>query len=222
MVSKISNEKQIVLGYAPYKVEKGFINKIIRLDTAMIAMNYFSFALSRMPYMGVGRNLTYTKSLFNSVNGFKSHYAIISGDDDLFIQEAAKNKNYTIQLDERTFCESKAKKDWSSWTLQKNRHYTTSEKYQVIKKLLLGIYPLSLVLAWSFFVILLFSFEYRLLSSAIFIFVLGIKWWIQGKCLFKLKAKGFVSLFPFLDLMYAFLIPWIYYTSDKSAQSKWK
>ncbi len=222
MVSKISEEKQLVLGYAPYKLAKGFLNKIIRLDTAMIAMNYFSFALARIPYMGVGRNLTYTKSLFNSVKGFKSHYSVISGDDDLFIQEAAKNKNYAIQLDERSFCESKAKSDWSSWILQKNRHYTTSEKYQVIKKLLLGIYPLTLVLAWTFFVILLCSFEYRLLSSAVFIFVLGIKWWIQGKCLFKLKAKSFVALFPFLDLMYAFLIPWIYYTSDKSAQSKWK
>ena len=29
------------------KEEKGFLNKIIRFDTAMIAMNYFSFALAK-------------------------------------------------------------------------------------------------------------------------------------------------------------------------------
>ena len=73
MVSKFSDKKELVLGYAPYKMEKGFLNRLIRLDTVMIAMNYFSYALARVPYMGVGRNMAYTKQLFNSVNGVKSH-----------------------------------------------------------------------------------------------------------------------------------------------------
>jgi cellulose synthase/poly-beta-1,6-N-acetylglucosamine synthase-like glycosyltransferase len=222
MVSKLDDKKQLVLGFAPYKVEKGFLNKIIRLDTAMIAMNYFSYALAKLPYMGVGRNMAYTKKLFNSVNGFKSHYAVISGDDDLFVQETAKKRNYCIQINPETFCESPAKKTWSDWVLQKTRHYTTSSKYQVIKKLLLGIYPLSLLLAWISFVFLLVDAEYCMFSSAIFGFIVILKWWIQGKCLFKLKAKSFVALFPVLDLFYAILIPWIYYTSDKSRVSKWK
>lgn len=220
MVSKISDKKEIVLGYAPYKEEKSFINKIIRLDTAMIAMNYFSFALAKLPYMGVGRNLTYTKKLFNSVNGFKSHYSVISGDDDLFVQETAKKKNYTIQINPNAFCVSKGKDSWKSWTTQKTRHYTTTGKYQVMKKLLLGIYPLTLILAWISFVILLVNPEYRLFSSAVFGFVVLLKWWIQGRCLFKLKAKGFIALLPILDLFYAFLIPWVYYTSEKT--TKWK
>lgn len=222
MVSKFSDNKELVLGYAPYKVSKGFLNKIIRLDTAMIAMNYFSFALAKLPYMGVGRNIAYTKKLFNSVNGFKSHYAIISGDDDLFVQDTAKKKNYCIQIDDQAHCVSKAKDTWSTWATQKSRHYSTSPKYQVIKKLLLGIYPLTLLLAWISFVTLLFNSEYRILSSAIFGFVVIIKWWIQGLCLAKLKAKSFIALFPFLDLFYAILIPWMYYTSEKSTQTKWK
>jgi poly-beta-1,6-N-acetyl-D-glucosamine synthase len=222
MVSKINEQKQLVLGFAPYKLEKGILNKIIRFDTSMIAMNYFAFALAKMPYMGVGRNMAYTKKLFNSVNGFKSHYSVISGDDDLFVQETAKKRNYCIQVNPDTFCESPAKKTWSDWVLQKTRHYTTSSKYQVIKKLLLGIYPMSLILAWISFVFLVIDFEYSLFSSALFAFIIILKWWIQGKCLFKLKAKGFVALFPILDLFYAFLIPWIFYTSDKSRVSKWK
>lgn len=222
MVEKISDKKQLVLGYAPYKVEKGFLNRLIRLDTSMIAINYLSFALARIPYMGVGRNMAYTKSLFNSVHGFKSHYAIISGDDDLFVQDVAKKKNYTIQIDERTHCISKGKETWQSWMTQKTRHYTTTPRYQVIKKLLLGIYPLTLFLAWVSFVILMFDGEYRLLSGGIFAFAMLLKWIIQGKCLLKIKAKSFVALFPFIDLFYAVLIPWIYYTSEKSAMTKWK
>ena len=222
MVSKFSDKKELVLGYAPYKMEKGFLNRLIRLDTVMIAMNYFSYALARVPYMGVGRNMAYTKQLFNSVNGFKSHYAIISGDDDLFVQQTARKRNYTIQIDEQAHCVSKAKDSWSGWMIQKTRHYTTSPKYQFIKKLLLGTYPLTLLLAWISFVILLFNAEYRLLSAAAFAFVILLKWWIQGKCMAKLKATGFIALFPVLDLFYAILIPWIYYTSEKSSQTKWK
>lgn len=222
MASCFSEKKQLVLGYAPYKVEKGFLNKLIRLDTIMIAMNYFSYALARLPYMGVGRNIAYTKSLFNSVQGFKSHYAIISGDDDLFVQQAARKGNYTIQINEGAYCISKGKDNWSSWMIQKTRHYTTVPKYQVIKKLLLGIYPLSLLLAWISFVILLFDAEYRWLSLGIFAAVMIVKWWIQGKCLIKLKARGFVALFPLLDLVYALLIPWIYYTAERSTHTRWK
>ena len=90
MSSNFTSKHEIVLGYGPYKKKKGFLNKIIRFDTAWIALNYFSFAKAKLPYMGIGRNMAYTKNVFNTVSGFKSHYALSSGDDDLFIQEAAK------------------------------------------------------------------------------------------------------------------------------------
>jgi poly-beta-1,6-N-acetyl-D-glucosamine synthase len=198
------------------------LNKIIRFDTAMIGMNYFSFALSKIPYMGVGRNLAYTKSLFNSVNGFKSHYSVISGDDDLFIQETAKKRNYNIQINPSSFCVSKGKDSFSKWVVQKSRHYTTSDQYQVIKKLLLGIYPMSLLLAWISFVILLLNNEYRILSLIVFGSLIILKWWIQGVCLAKLKVKSFIWFFPILDLFYAILIPSLYYMSDKNNKTKWK
>lgn len=222
MAGKFSDKKQIVIGYGPYKAEKGLINKIIRLDTAFIGMNYFSFALAKMPYMAVGRNMAYTKESFNSVHGFKSHYAVNSGDDDLFIQEAAKKKNYTIQLDPKTFCHSKAKTTWRSWAQQKSRHYSTAGHYKVIKKAMLGIYPLTLLLLWISFVILMFNPEYRWITLACFVFVASVKWWIQGKCFAKLQSKGFIALLPFLDLFYAVLIPGMYYTAEKSTTSKWK
>ena len=222
MVSKFSDQKQIVIGYGPYNTEKGTINKIIRLDTVFIAMNYFSFALAKMPYMAVGRNLAYTKESFNAVHGFKSHYAVTSGDDDLFIQEAAKKKNYSIQLDPQTYCYSKAKTTWREWAQQKSRHYSTSSHYNVIKKTMLGIYPLTLLMLWISIVILLFDPEYRWITLACFGFVTVIKWWIQGKCFARLQSRGFIALLPFLDLFYAILIPGMYYTAEKSTTSKWK
>ena len=136
MTAQFSDKKEIILGYAPYSKTKGFLNAIIRFDTAWIALNYFSFAKSRLPYMGVGRNLAYTRQAFNKVSGFKSHYSLSSGDDDLFIQDAAKKKNYSITIDPETYCYSKAPKSWNEWFNQKSRHYTTTPKYRVIKKLI--------------------------------------------------------------------------------------
>lgn len=222
MVENFSETKSIVMGYGPYQCEKGILNKLIRLDTAFIAMNYFSFALAKLPYMAVGRNLAYTKTAFNAVHGYKSHYSISSGDDDLFIQEAAKKRNYTIEVNPATFCTSKAKKTWEEWVKQKTRHYSTSGNYQVFKKALLGIYPMTVLLMWIFAVTLLFNPEFRWITLSIFGGITVIKWWIQARCLIKLHEKGFIPYLPFLDLFYAVLIPTLYYTSEKATHSKWK
>ncbi|MEY3085604.1 MAG: hypothetical protein RL037_1784, partial [Bacteroidota bacterium] len=190
MAAHFSSSVDIVIGYGPYAKSKGFLNRLIRFDTAWIGVSYFSMAMAKLPYMGVGRNLAYTKSVFNSVNGFKSHYGLPSGDDDLFIQEAAKKSNYTVNLDAASYCYSAAAPTWNRWIRQKSRHYSTSGRYKLIKKCLLGIYPLSLILMWASFVTLMFSGEYRLLAGSIFFLILVLKWWIQGRCLSKLKEKS--------------------------------
>lgn len=221
MSSHFISGKEIVLGYGPYNKKKGFVNRLIRFDTAWIAMNYFSMALSRLPYMGVGRNLAYSKELFNEVHGFKSHYSLPSGDDDLFIQEAAKKNNYSINIDSSSFCYSDAAETWSSWARQKSRHYSTANRYNVIKKTLLGIYPFSLLILLISFVTLMLNIEFRWISLAVFSFVLVIKWWIQGRCLVKLGEKRFVLFLPFWDILYTLLIPVLFLTAEKKRPNKW-
>ena len=43
--------------------------------------------------MGVGRNLSYKKELFFRVKGFTNHMNLMTGDDDLFIKDAANKDN---------------------------------------------------------------------------------------------------------------------------------
>ena len=76
MISNYTTGKEIVLGYGPYETKKGWLNKFIRFDTAVIAMNYLSFAKSGRPYMAVGRNLSYSKKRWLEVDGFKKHYHV--------------------------------------------------------------------------------------------------------------------------------------------------
>ncbi|MEJ6775763.1 MAG: glycosyltransferase [Crocinitomicaceae bacterium] len=221
MASHFSDKHQIVLGYGPYIKTKGLLNKVIRFDTAWIAMNYLSMAKAKIPYMGIGRNMAYTKNVFKNVSGFKSHYSISSGDDDLFIQEAAKKRNYTINIDPESFSYSKTCSTWTQWIKQKSRHYTTSERYKVIKKLMLGIYPFSLLIMMISFVTLLFDSNFTWMTLAIFTFVLLVKWIILGRSFSKLRESKFIALLPLLDITYAILTPIMYYAIDKTDKNKW-
>ncbi len=103
MASHYTSKTEIVLGYGPYNKSGGFLNMLIRYDTFMIALQYFSFALMGLPYMGVGRNLSYRKSTFYKNKGFTSHYNIPSGDDDLFIMQIANKKNTKIEVSQNSF-----------------------------------------------------------------------------------------------------------------------
>ena len=213
-------EKEIILGYGPYIKNSGLLNSIIRFDTAWIGMNYFSFALNGFAYMGVGRNLAYTKCAYQAVDGYKSHHMLASGDDDLFIQEASKKSSLGIEIDADTHCFSPSKNTWSGWIHQKSRHFTTTPKYSFIKKLLLATYPITLVAAWFSFVSLM------ILSNSVFIcFIMilfyTIKWWIQGKCLIKLNERKFALFFPFWDLFYSFLSPVLYMMGKTKRNKNW-
>jgi len=221
MSSNFGAEKEIVLGYAPYEKKKGFLNAIVRFDAAWIGVQYLSMSLAGNPYMGVGRNLAYTKSLFERIRGFKSHYSLPSGDDDLFIQQAAQNKNHAICIHTDAYCLSPAPIDWSSYIRQKSRHYSASEHYKVIKKALLGIYPFTLLLLLISFVLLCTNTEFHWVSSGVFFSVIMLKWWIIGRCLSKLNERRFAFTFLLWDIFFVVFTPLLYFTSERKDNKRW-
>jgi hypothetical protein len=61
----IYDAKNDSIGYGGYeKIANSFLNKLIRFETLLTAMQYFSWAKVGHPYMGVGRNLTYKERVF--------------------------------------------------------------------------------------------------------------------------------------------------------------
>lgn len=220
MVDQSSESKPIVLGYGPYQKENGFLNKIIRFDTTQIAINYFSYAKNGLAYMGIGRNMGYTKAIFENNSGFKSHYDLQSGDDDLFIQEVAKKKNYSINFEPDCTVYSDPKKSWTTWIQQKHRHFTTAPKYRVIHKALLGTYSFSLFLVYVSFALLLIETRFWIVGCILFGVRIFLSWLINGVLFAKLKQKDLIILIPFLELFLFILMPFIYYT--KQTNNKWK
>lgn len=150
------NGKEIVLGYGAYERYPGLLNKVIRFETFFSALQYLSFALSGIPYMGVGRNLAYKKELFFRHKGFLTHRHLPSGDDDLFINAAANRKNTSVVIHKDAITYSAPKRTWSAWYRQKTRHLSTGRYYKFKHKLLLGLFSLSQFLFYPFFILALF------------------------------------------------------------------
>ncbi len=207
MVSRFSDKVQLVLGYGPFFSEPGVLNKLIRFDAAMIGVQYLSFALAGVPYMGVGRNLAYRKKLFYKVKGFASHYHISSGDDDLFVNEAATGSNTAIVIEKETFTYTPAKLTFGKWWQQKQRHLQTGKRYKSKHKFLLGLYVLA---QWMFFgafiALLVLQFQWMVVTG-IFGLRLLTQMLIFNSCFRRLEEKGLLVLTPIFELYFLFFYP---------------
>ena len=221
VMSKLNTKQQLVIGYSPFTKTKGFFNKLVRYDNAWMGASAFSYALAGSAFKANGRNLSYSKELFQKVNGFKSHYAISPGDDDLLLQDALRFSKVNISEDPSSFVRSAAPATWSDWLRQKAKYHISSARYSFIKKVLLGIYPLSLILMWISFVALCMNLNYLPLGASIFMGVIAIKWWLQGTCLNRLGEKKLMLFFPIWDLFYSILMPIVYYISERQKYYRW-
>ncbi len=199
MQNAYDEQTEIVLGYGPFHKKKGVLNKLVRWETFHTALQYLSYALAGIPYMGVGRNLSYKKIVFFRHKGFSAHNHLPGGDDDLFINAAASRTNTKINIDPESFTLSNPANSWQQWLQQKRRHYTTSKYYRPLHKFLLALYAIvnfifyPLVLAS----ILFYDWKLGLLVLAIKLLVQGI---VYGRAMKKLGEKDLLPYLLFFDL----------------------
>lgn len=148
MVNSMTPETAAVLGYSPYVEQPGLLNDVIRLETAYTASLYFSFALLKHPYMGVGRNLLYRKQ--SLIQHFKpeNYPGIPSGDDDLTINSMPADQEIAIQYESDAWMYSIPKSNWKAWLDQKKRHLSTARYYKRGDQTRLMFYYSSLVGSW--------------------------------------------------------------------------
>jgi glycosyltransferase involved in cell wall biosynthesis len=201
IASKINNEKTIFLGYGAYrKINWSWLNKLIRFETLLTAIQYFSYAKIGIPYMGVGRNIAYKKSVFNDAKGFIAHQHIKSGDDDLFINQVANAKNTTYSLSNDSFTVSEPHTNFLGWFHQKRRHITTSNHYKPIHQFLLVLFYLSQILFWFLSIFLLINAYLINFVLLLFFIRIGLQYITYGISSYKLKETDLIIFIPFLEL----------------------
>lgn len=203
MASKLSGNTEIVLGYSPYERRKGLLNKIIRYETVFTALHYIGYAMVKKAYMGVGRNLAYTRNVYDRNNGFASHSHVPAGDDDLFVQQASNAQNTAVCLSPESFCYSIPKKTFKEWRQQKRRHMWVGKFYTGKVKQSLAWFPISQI----FFLASIVTWFFL---GAWFVYPLGIlilkwipEWIIFGSRSKKLGSGDLSGLYPIFNLFYS-------------------
>lgn len=222
MSSNFQKNKSIVLGYGGYLKKKSFLYLLIRFETLLTAIQYFSYSKWGIPYMGVGRNLAYTSEEFYVQNGFATHLHLRSGDDDLFVNQAATSENTQICFDLNSITRSIPEPDYKSWYNQKKRHTSTASNYKTKHKLLLGTFYVSQISFWLLLIILLaFQIYWPLVIS-----VLGVRLLIQyiifWKSAQKLDERDIVWMFPILEVFLIFSQLSIFISNLFSKPTNWK
>lgn len=205
MVSGFTPGKELVIGYGRYQKDKGFLNTIIRYETFWNAIQYMGHAMVAKPFMAVGRNMAYTKTLFEKGSRFRNTLTIASGDDDLFVMEAGTRSNTSVRFEPQAQTISMAAPTIYHWLVQKSRHLSTASKIPFATKLLLGMEIISRQL---FYLLTLYSLIFNIFApivAGLLISRLLLVHIIIYKAAQRFDEKGM----PFAVLLMDFLIPWL-------------
>ncbi len=203
MIGAFDDNTEIVLGYGGYGKKKGLTNYLIRMDTFQIGLQYLSLAIAGMPYMGVGRNLAYKKSLFLKQKGFAPYCHIPSGDDDLFVNKAATRFNTRIASGPDSVTISEPKESLKEWVRQKRRHVSTARYYKFSTLFILGTISISHYLFWLTFIPLMFTAWWQI-GIALAAIRLMMQLLIFNKAMQKLGESDLLLYSPVIEWLLLF------------------
>ncbi len=196
----------LVIGYSPYLKKPGLLNAFIQHETQLTGVLYLGAALSKKPYMAVGRNLAYKRTLIYEEIKSLSHQQVTGGDDDLLINQLPPSAKVNIVLSKESTIYSTPKRNLKSFLRQKIRHLSVSKHYKAGNKIYLTVFYVTFIL---FYIVMPFLFknliELGLVFGGYFIKIL-----IQLNC-FKLlyKHSGHKQDYfwaPLTDMMYVFYL----------------
>jgi glycosyltransferase involved in cell wall biosynthesis len=204
VVRNFSDTTHFVIGFSPYQQRAGFLNAFIRYETLVSGLQYISFALLGMPYMGVGRNLAYRRSKFLEWNGFNNFLKVTGGDDDLFVNQHAKKDNLAVNLGEESIVTSFPKTTWKTFFDQKVRHLSVGKYYRFGHRILLGLFSATWLLTWFIGIPLAFTTDLYFVMIGLLIARLILATLTIKKASETLGQKVELWTIPLLDFIYAF------------------
>lgn len=221
MAAGFRDGRKIVIGHSPYAPSAGVGPMLERYDGAIKAMQYMGFAQGGFPYMGVGRNLGYAREIFFGTSGPRRHNHLMSGDDDLLINEAARKHNTAVVSDPRSFMTTRPTPNLAMWIRRKRRHYTTAVHYRFGHQVLLMLLPLARLAFWTALVLL--AFKQRWLEFAIGIGAeLALLLPVTIAALRRLQAGALAWFALPLEWLFLLLDPLLYTSTILVKPKRWK
>lgn len=203
MSEQFDDKTEFVLGFSPYHQMKGLLNQLIQFETLWTGIQYLSFAIVGKPYMGVGRNLSYRKSIFIK-KPYNAISDVVGGDDDLLVNKWANSENTRIVIDSYAHTLSIPKLTWKAYLIQKIRHLSVGTYYNKKDRTRLGLFALSNWFGWTLLFILLFNGYDKILILSLFGFRSMFFYTIFTRIGQKLGVRIRPFMLPLLDLLYNF------------------
>lgn len=204
MTERCQDHTQFVVGFSPYRKTEGMLNAFIRFESLLTGIQSIGMAMLGRPYMGVGRNLAYTKSLFLQSKGFNNYLGVMGGDDDLFVNMHATKQNTIVAIGEGVTTLSTPKTSWSAFMDQKLRHLFAGKRYKFSDKLILGLFMFSWLMTWFLVFPVLFKAQpiWPLLSVFLIRWILLLL--LLNKASQRLGGQFEVWKTPILDFIFPF------------------
>ncbi len=138
-----TNGFDFIFGVAPFFKEKSFINNLSCFENLRSNILTFSLAALDLPHSAAARNFGFKKSSFEKIQGYSNTMETLSGDDDLLLREAVKNKmKIGFVAEKESFVYSRTKNNLRDYLKQKARHTQTSRYYLPTHKFILGFWHL--------------------------------------------------------------------------------
>ena len=217
MAKHFNETTKIVLGYNSVCKKIGFINAFTRYDKLHQAIQYFSYCLAKIPYMGMGQNLSYTKSIFFNNKGFASQNHLRFGDDDLFINRVATSSNCAIEYQKDAHTISRYNTNFNHWLLLKIFRSRTRNRYTKLVRFLLNFYhflmPVSYIMIGFVVYATLNNSLYLIIAMGILFVKLVALYVSFGFAAVKLNEKTLIPHILMFDIVFSALNPIIYIVS---------
>ena len=215
---KFSENFDFIFGIAPFKQDNFLVNRIACFENLRSSILTFSFAGFGLPYSAAARNIGFTKYAFEILGGYSKTNQTISGDDDLLLREAVKNKlKIGILVEKGSYVYSETKKTFKGYLNQKARHTQTSLHYLLSHKLFLALWHTMNLFSLFAFLLMIYNPLWGVLFAIkLFVDLSVVK-------LFEKKFGYSFNLFDiiFLQIIYELLLI-LHFVNASFFKIKWK
>lgn len=206
MIAQFENDTDFVLGFSPVKTSTPRLADILSIhdccNTAWLYANFYRFG---MPYMGVGRNLAYKKTVFLKQLPQYGAEGSHSGDDDLLVANNARKENTSACFNQNAFMLTDTPKTTKQFIQQKTRHLSTGMFYPFKVSLLLNTIFLAraaLVFAYIFS-LLLFQ---PMVASLFFVNIVLLSYLFLSNIYIKFGYRKHVLFIPLYEIIWVMII----------------
>lgn len=215
---KFSVGYDMLFGIAPFFQINNFFNKLSCFENLRNTLFSFALAKAGSPYTASARNFGFTKEAFEKLSGYKNTKDTLSGDDDLLLREAVKNKmKIGMVLEEGSLVYSESKKTLKEYLQQRARHTQTSFHYLIKHRVILGF--------WHFLNLFFLFSPLLMIINSLFGILLPVKL-IVDVILLKFNDKKFGYKFSIpeiicLQIIYELLLI-VHFFNARFIKIRWK